>query len=183
MVDANSAYTLEDINIFKTLDNYNLIMIEQPLADDDIIDHSILQKQIKTPICLDESILSVEDARKAIYLGACKIINIKPGRVGGLLESKKIHDLCQKNNIGVWCGGMLETGIGRAFNIAISSLPNFIYPADMSPVSFFYKDDLVKKSFFVDKKGFVNVPDKAGLGFEVDERKIKKYLVEKIIIK
>jgi O-succinylbenzoate synthase len=182
MVDANSAYTLKDINIFKTLDKFNLMMIEQPLADDDIIDHSVLQKKIKTPICLDESILSVEDARKAIYLKACQIINIKPGRVGGLLESKKIHDLCQKNNIGVWCGGMLETGIGRAFNIAISSLPNYMYPADMSPVNFFYKDDLVKESFFVDNKGFVEVPNKPGLGFEIDEKKIKKYLIEKLDI-
>jgi len=183
MVDANSAYSLKDIKLFKELDNYDLLMIEQPLADDDIIDHSILQKQIKTPICLDESILSAEDARKAIYLKACKIINIKPGRVGGLLESKRIHDLCKKNNIGVWCGGMLETGIGRAFNIAISSLPNYIYPADMSPVNFFYKDDLVKDSFSIDKDGFVNVPDKPGLGFKIDEKKIKKYTVEKIVLK
>lgn len=182
MVDANSAYTLKDISLFKKLDKYNLLMIEQPLADDDIVDHSILQKQIKTPICLDESILSVDDARRAIYLGACKIINIKPGRVGGLLESKKIHDYCQKKGIGVWCGGMLETGIGRAFNIAVSSLPNYIYPADMSPVNFFYKDDLVKDSFFVDKNGYVKVPEKPGLGFEVDEKKIKKYTVEKIVL-
>lgn len=182
MVDANSAYNLNNIEIFKELDNYNLMMIEQPLADDDIVDHSILQKQIKTAICLDESILSVEDARKAIYLKACKIINIKPGRVGGLLESKKIHDLCQKNKIGVWCGGMLETGIGRAFNIVISSLPNYIYPADMSPISFFYQDDLVKDSFYVDKNGYVKVPEKPGLGFEIDEKKIKKYTIEKIIL-
>lgn len=182
MIDANSAYTLQNIDIFHKLDNYNLLMIEQPLADDDIIDHSILQKQIKTPICLDESILSADDARRAIYLGACKIINIKPGRVGGLWESKKIHNLCQKNKIGVWCGGMLETGIGRAFNIAVSSLPNYIYPADMSPVNFFYMDDLVKDSFSVDKNGYVRVPNKPGLGFEIDERKIKKYIVEKVVL-
>lgn len=182
MVDANSAYTLKDIKIFKELDNYDLMMIEQPLADDDIVDHSILQQQIKTPICLDESILSAEDARRAIYLKACKIINIKPGRVGGLWESRKIHDLCQKHKIGVWCGGMLETGIGRAFNIAISSLPNYIYPADMSPVNFFYKDDLVKDSFLVDKNGFIEVPKKPGLGFEIDEKKIKKYTVKKVVL-
>lgn len=182
MVDANSSYTLKDIKTLKMLDNYNLMMIEQPLADDDIVDHSILQKQIKTPICLDESILSVDDARRAIYLKACKIINIKPGRVGGLWESKKIHDLCQKNKVGVWCGGMLETGIGRAFNIAISSLPNFIYPADMSPVNFFFKDDLVKDSFIVDRNGYVRVPNRPGLGFEIDERKIKKYTVEKVVL-
>ena len=181
-VDANSAYTLKDLDIFKRLDKYNLTMIEQPLADDDIIDHSVLQKKIKTPICLDESILSAEDARRAIYLKACKVINIKPGRVGGLLESKKIHDLCKKHKVGVWCGGMLETGIGRAYNIAISSLPNYRYPNDMSPANFYFKDDLVKDSFVVDKDGFIDVSDKPGLGFEVDEKKIKKYTVDKVIL-
>lgn len=183
MVDANSAYTLKDIKIFKTLDKFNLTMIEQPLSDDDIVDHSVLQKAIKTAICLDESIHSAEDARRAIFIKACKIINIKPGRVGGLLESKKIHDLCKQNGIGVWGGGMLETGIGRAFNIAVASLPNYIYPADMSPVKFFYSDDLVKKSFEVDKEGFIKVPTEVGLGFEIDESKIKKYTVSKIEIK
>lgn len=182
MVDANSAYSLSDIKLLKQLDKFNLTMIEQPLADDDIVDHSILQKELKTPICLDESILSAEDARRAIYLKACKVINIKPGRVGGLLECKKIHDICKKNGIGVWCGGMLETGIGRAFNVAISSLPNYIYPNDMSPVSFFYKDDLVKDSFVVDKNGYVSVPDTPGLGFKIDERKINKYTVDKVVL-
>lgn len=182
MVDANSSYTLGDIETLKKLENYNLEMIEQPLADDDIIDHSILQKQIQTAVCLDESIHSVDDARRAIYLKACKIINIKPGRVGGLLESKKIHDLCKENNMGVWCGGMLETGIGRAFNISIASLPNYIYPADMSQVNFFYADDLVKKSFVVDKEGYIKVPTQVGLGFEVDEGKIDKYTTEKVVL-
>lgn len=182
MVDANSAYTLNDVKLFQKLDHYSLTMIEQPLADDDIVDHSILQKEIRTPICLDESIYSVDDARRGIYLKACKIINIKPGRVGGLLESKKIHDLCKKNGVGVWCGGMLETGIGRAFNIAVASLPNYIYPADMSPVDFFFKDDLVKNSFTVDKEGYITVPISPGLGFAVDEEKVKKYTVEKVII-
>ncbi|MFA9288782.1 MAG: o-succinylbenzoate synthase [Weeksellaceae bacterium] len=180
MVDANSSYTLEDLPVMQELDGYNLLMTEQPLADDDIVDHSILQKQITTPICLDESIYSVDDARRAIYLQACKIINIKPGRVGGLLESKRIHDLCAQHGLGVWCGGMLETGIGRAFNIAIASLPNYIYPADMSPVDFFYQDDLVKNSFKVDNDGYVAVPDTPGLGFEIDEAKIEKYSVAKI---
>jgi O-succinylbenzoate synthase len=182
MVDGNSAYTLEDIELFKELDHYSLIMIEQPLADDDIVDHSVLQKEITTPICLDESILSGDDARRAIYLHACKIINIKPGRVGGLLESKKIHDLCQKHTIGVWCGGMLETGIGRAFNIAVASLPNYIYPADMSPTNLFYVDDLVKDSFTVDHYGYIKVPEKPGLGFDIDEKKIERYTVEKVSI-
>jgi O-succinylbenzoate synthase len=178
MVDANSSYTLNDLPTLKELDTFDLMMTEQPLADDDIIDHATLQKQIKTPVCLDESIHSAEDARKAIEIGATKIINIKPGRVGGLLESKKIHDVCKENGVGVWCGGMLETGIGRAFNIAVASLPNYIYPADMSPVNFFYKDDLVKESFTVDNKGFITVPTKPGLGFEIDEEKIKKYTTD-----
>jgi O-succinylbenzoate synthase len=178
MVDANSSYTLEDLPVLKELDGYNLMMTEQPLADDDIIDHATLQKQIATPVCLDESILSAEDARKAVEIGACKIINIKPGRVGGLLESKKIHDYCLERGIGVWGGGMLETGIGRAFNIAVASLPNYIYPADMSPVHFFYKDDLVKESFIVDNKGFITVPTTPGLGYEIDEDKIKTYTTD-----
>lgn len=182
MVDANSSYTLDDLETLKKLDEFNLTMMEQPLSDEDIIDHSVLQKQIKTPVCLDESIHSAEDARKAIFLGACKIINIKPGRVGGLLESKRIHDICQKNNIGVWCGGLLETGIGRAFNIAVASLPNYIYPADMSPFNFFYSDDLVKDSFMVDKEGYIKVPETIGLGFEVDEEKIERYTKEKIVL-
>ncbi|MDE2025261.1 MAG: o-succinylbenzoate synthase [Patescibacteria group bacterium] len=175
MIDANSSYTLGDLSTLKKMDACNLLMTEQPLADDDIVDHAVLQQEITTPICLDESIHSAEDARRAIYIKACKIINIKPGRVGGLLESKKIHDLCQENNIDVWCGGMLETGIGRAFNIAVASLPNCIYPADMSPVSFFYVDDLVTNSFTVDVEGFVQVPTTPGLGFTVDEKKIDKY--------
>ncbi|MBI3984648.1 MAG: o-succinylbenzoate synthase [Candidatus Levybacteria bacterium] len=175
MVDANSSYTLDDLETLRTLDAFNLTMTEQPLADNDIVDHATLQKQIKTPICLDESIHSKEDARKAIEINACRIINIKPGRVGGLLESKKIHDVCKQRNVGVWCGGMLETGIGRAFNIAVASLPNYIYPADMSPVNFFYKDDLVDDSFIVDSEGFVAVPKTVGLGFKINEKKIEKY--------
>lgn len=182
MIDANSSYSLDDIKTLHELDTYNLTMMEQPLADDDIIDHAVLQKSIKTPVCLDESIHSAEDARRALSINACKIINIKPGRVGGILESKKIHDVCQKNNIGVWCGGMLETGIGRAFNIAVASLPNYIYPSDMSPVNFFYEDDLVEDSFSVDKEGYVKVPTTAGLGFDVNEGKINKYTTSKIVL-
>jgi len=182
MVDGNSAYTLADLNVLMKLDNYNLTMIEQPLAHDDIIDHATLQKQIKTPICLDVSITSPEDARKAIEIGACKIINIKPPRVGGLLESKKIHDICQEKGVGVWCGGMLESGIGRAFNIAVASLPNNLYPADMSPYHFFYKEDLIEPSYEIDKDGYVDVPDKPGLGFDVDEDRIKKYTKRKVVL-
>jgi O-succinylbenzoate synthase len=175
MVDANSAYTLKDIEVFKKLDSYQLIMIEQPLADDDLVDHSILQGQIKTSVCLDESIHSVEDARRAIFLNSCQIINIKPGRVGGLLESKKIHDLCKRYHLGVWCGGMLETGIGRAFNIAVASLPNFIYPADMSPTNFFYAEDLIEPTFKVGREGYIKTSNQPGLGYQVVEKRIEKY--------
>lgn len=174
MVDGNSAYQLKDIEIFQKLDNYGLLMIEQPLGETDIIDHKTLQKKIKTPICLDESILSCEDARKAIEIGACKIINIKPGRVGGILESIKIHDYCQKKGIPVWCGGMLESGIGRAYNIALASLPNFKYPADMSPSSVFFKEDIIDPSYIVDG-GFIEVSAKTGMGYSIDENKINKY--------
>ncbi len=182
MVDANSSYTLNDIKVFQTLDNFELLMIEQPLSESDIIDHSVLQKLIKTPLCLDESILSVDDARKAIAIGACKIINIKPGRVGGLYESIKIHDFCKEKNIPVWCGGMLESGIGRSFNIALSSLPNFTLPADMSPSTIFYKEDLIQPTYEVDVHGNIEVPDKIGLGYDVDEKKIKKYTTSKFCL-
>src|SRR5699024_4945175 len=122
MADANSAYRLEDIDLLKQLDDFDLMMIEQPLASDDIIDHATLQKELKTPICLDESIHSLEDARKAVELGSTKIINIKIGRVGGLTEAVKIHNYCKENNIPVWCGGMLESGVGREHNVALTTL-------------------------------------------------------------
>ncbi len=181
MVDGNSAYTLGDMKTLQAFDEFNLTMIEQPLADDDIIDHATLQKHIKTPVCLDESILSAEDARKAIEIGACKIINIKPGRVGGLTESKKIHDFCKNHGVGVWCGGMLETGIGRAFNIAVSSLPNYIYPADMSPNNIFFTEDLIDPTYNV-KDGYVAVPQSPGLGYTIVKKRIEKYTVEKVTI-
>ena len=179
MVDANSAYTLDHMDILEAFDAYDLMMIEQPLADDDIVDHSILQKKIKTPICLDESILSRHDARRAVYLDSCRVINIKPVRVGGVWEGHRIHDYGAMNNIGVWCGGMGETTLGRAFNIALASLPHYIYPADMSPPSFLFTDDITTETFTVDKKGYIDVPDVPGIGFTVDEKKVKKYTVEK----
>lgn len=183
MVDANSSYTLTDIELFKKFDEYKLTMIEQPLSDNDIIDHAILQNQLKTPICLDESILSVDDARKAIGIGACKIINIKPGRVGGLTESKKIHDYCIENGVDVWCGGLLESGIGRAYNIALCSLPGFNYPADMSPSSFFYKEDLIEPTYAISKQGLVDVPNIEGLGFNIVNKRVDKYTQAKFAIK
>ncbi|AZB44100.1 o-succinylbenzoate synthase [Bacillus sp. FJAT-42376] len=174
MADANSAYSLEQAEHLKKLDEFNLLMIEQPLAADDIIDHSILQKMLRTPICLDESIESAEDARKAIQLGSCQIINIKPGRVGGLAEARKIHDLCEEAGIPVWCGGMLETGISRAHNIAAASLKNFTIPGDISASSRYWEEDLILPEVKV-KNGTVQVPDGPGLGFEVDRGKLKKY--------
>lgn len=179
MVDANSSYTLKDISVFKELDQYGLVMLEQPLGDDDIIDHSILQRQINTPICLDESIISVEDARKAIKIDACRIINIKPSRVGGITSSIQIHDLCKEKGVGVWCGGLLETGIGRAYNIALSSLSNFIYPADMSPNHFYYEHDLINPTYSVSNEGFIDVPQINGLGYEIDEKRIRKHTIDK----
>jgi O-succinylbenzoate synthase len=181
--DGNSAYKLDKHkDILRSLDNFNLTMLEQPLAIDKLTDHALLQKQLKTPICFDESIESVEGAKTALALGACKAINIKPGRVGGLLESIKIHDLAAEKGIGVWCGGMLETGIGRAFNIALSSKSNFMYPADMSPYQFYFAEDLVTDSFIVKPNGHIDVPDKPGLGYEISDSHIEKYTIKKTVL-
>jgi len=176
MADANSAYRLKDIDLLKQLDEFNLMMIEQPLASDDIIDHAVLQKEIKTPVCLDESIHSYEDARKAIELGACKIINIKIGRVGGLTESRRIHDLCQERGIPVWCGGMLESGIGRAHNIALTTLSNFVMPGDTAASSRYWERDLIQPEVIVDN-GIIKVPEKPGLGYEPNMEAIKQFTV------
>jgi len=174
MADANSAYTLQDIDRLVALDDYQLMMIEQPLAYNDIIDHAELQARLKTPICLDESIHSLDDARKAIKLGSCKIINIKIGRVGGLTQSRKIHDLCQENDIPLWCGGMLESGIGRAHNIAITSLPNFTLPGDTAASSLYWAEDIIQPEVTVEN-GTILVPTSPGIGYEPDIEKINKY--------
>lgn len=176
MADANSAYTLQDIDRLAALDDYHLMMIEQPLAYNDIIDHAELQSRIKTPICLDESIHTLDDTRKAVKLGSCKIINIKIGRVGGLTESKKIHDLCQDNGIPVWCGGMLESGIGRAHNIAITSLPNFTLPGDTAASSLYWSEDLINPEVTV-QNGTITVPSKPGIGYDPSLDKINKYTI------
>lgn len=178
MADANSAYTLNDLEMLKELDEFGLIMIEQPLAHDDIIDHAALQRELKTPICLDESIHTVEDARKAIGLGSCKIINIKIGRVGGLTEAKRIHDLCQAHAVPVWCGGMLEAGIGRAHNIAIASLANFSIPGDTSPSNRYFAEDIVTPMIDFAKPGVLDVPTAPGIGFSINEAAIRSALVE-----
>ncbi|TQR21436.1 o-succinylbenzoate synthase [Psychrobacillus vulpis] len=178
MADANSAYTLDDIELFKEMDDLNLIMIEQPLAHDDIVDHAVLQNAIKTPICLDESIHSVEDARKAIELGSCKIINIKIGRVGGISESIKIHNLCLQNNIPVWCGGMLESGIGRAHNVAITSLSNFTIPGDTAPSTRYWVKDIIKPEITMNEEGHIQVPTTPGMGYEVDLDTLEEFTLE-----
>ena len=164
-VDANSAYTLDDIEHLKRLDDFNLLLIEQPLAHDDIIDHARLQAALTTPVCLDESIHSVEDARKALDLQACRVINIKVSRVGGLREAKRIHDHCLARGIPVWCGGMHEYGIGRAANVAISSLPGFSLPGDVSGSDKYYREDIVEPPILA-PNGLVTVPVEVGIGHE-----------------
>lgn len=176
MADANSAYTLKDIELLKQLDQFDLMMIEQPLDADDIIDHAQLQKEIATPVCLDESIHSYEDARKAIELGSCKIINIKIGRVGGLTESKRIHDICKKHDIAVWCGGMLEAGVGRAHNIALTTLDNFILPGDTAGSSRYWERDIIDPEVIVED-GYITVPEGPGIGYEPNLDIIKQFTV------
>ena len=181
-VDANSAYELKHIDLFKHMDDYNLLLIEQPLSYEDIYDHSKLQKELKTPICLDESIHSLDDTRAAIELDSCRVINIKPGRVGGFTESKLIHDYCASKNIPVWCGGMLESGIGRAGNVALASLPNFTLPGDISASKRYYKEDLVEPEFLVNKDGTMDVPTKPGVGVEVNMKILEKVTVQNLVL-
>ncbi|NQV15356.1 o-succinylbenzoate synthase [bacterium] len=177
-VDANSAYTLGDVDIFRDMENYNLLLIEQPLGYEDIYDHSLLQRELKTPICLDESIHSVGDANAALALKSCQIINIKPGRVGGFSESIKIHNLCADKNIPVWHGGMLESGIGRAGNLALASLPNFSLPGDISASKRYFTQDIVEPEFVVTSDGKMDVPDKPGIGVDILEDQLSAVTVE-----
>lgn len=176
-VDANSAYSLDDINLFKKMDKYDLLLIEQPLGYEDIFDHSKLQRELKTPVCLDESIHSLDDTRAAIELGSCRIINIKPGRVGGFTESVKIHDYCASMKVPVWHGGMLESGIGRAGNVALASLSDFTLPGDISASKRYYKEDIVEPEFIVNSDGTMNVPTKPGIGVEVNMKMLKQVTV------
>jgi O-succinylbenzoate synthase len=182
MGDANSAYTLEDIDLLKSLDEFNLMMLEQPLAHDDIVDHARLQREIKTPICLDEPIHSADDARKAIELKSGKIINVKNGRVGGHSESKRIEAVCRENNIPVWCGGMLESGIGRAHNIAMSTLQGFTLPGDVSASKRYWAEDVIEPAVEVTEKGRIIAPDSPGIGFKVKRNRIDKFMVKRILI-
>lgn len=175
MVDANSAYTMADIELIAQLDEFDLIMLEQPLGQDDVVQHATLQRRMRTPICLDESITDVQRAEAMIALGSGRIVNIKPGRVGGFSASRRIHDLCQRHGIPVWCGGMLESGIGRAHNVALASLPNFVLPGDLSPSSRYWHQDIVFPAWTMSNQGWVTVPrDKPGIGVEPDLDRIDR---------
>jgi O-succinylbenzoate synthase len=177
-VDANAAYRLDrDIELFKELDKYGLLMIEQPLAAGDLVDHAKLQAQITTPICLDESITSVRDARHALELGACRIINIKLGRVGGHSEAKAIQQYAADHEVPVWCGGMLEAGIGRAHNIAMSTLPGFTLPGDVSASARYWDQDIIEPPVTVKTDGTINVPDAAGIGYAANNSRIEELTV------
>jgi O-succinylbenzoate synthase len=183
MADANSAYTLDDAGHLQQLDAFNLIMIEQPLSRDDLVRHAELQRRLTTPICLDESITSVERAEDMITLGAGRIINIKPGRVGGFAVSKAIHDLCQRNAIPVWCGGMLESGVGRAHNVALASLPNFTLPGDLSPSARYWSRDVVEPEWTMDDDGMVHVPlGRPGIGVTVDTTFVDQITVRREVL-
>lgn len=179
MADANSAYTLKDIDLFKALDQLNLLMIEQPLSHDDIVDHAKLQSIMKTRICLDESIHSVDDARHAIELGSTKTINIKVARVGGLTAARNIHNLCQSYGIPVWCGGMLDTGIARAHNVAVASLPNYEFPGDIPASYRYWKQDLTSPELIIDKQALIQVPTTPGIGFEPIPELMDSFTYEK----
>lgn len=178
-VDANSAYTLDHAGVFRELDAYDLLLIEQPLDEDDIVDHAALQAQLRTPICLDESIVTPKDARKAIQLGSCRVINIKAARLGGLSAAVATHDLCRQAGIPVWCGGLLETGIGRAANIALSSLPNFLLPGDVSASDRYYHEDLIDPPVTLNPDGTITVPTSSGLGFRVLTERVERYTVRR----
>jgi o-succinylbenzoate synthase len=171
--DANSAYTLDDVALFHALDEFDLMMIEQPLAHDDIFDHAELQKQIKTPICLDESVHSAADARHAIDIKSCRIINVKLGRVGGHSEAKRVETVSRLGATPVWCGGMLESGIGRAHNIAMATLAGFTLPGDVSASSRYWQEDIIEPPVTVTAPGTIAAPNKAGIGFEVDVARIE----------
>jgi O-succinylbenzoate synthase len=171
-VDANSAYTLADSAVFRELDQFGLLLIEQPLHYEDIVDHARLQQQIETPICLDESIHGAEHARWALDLHACRIINIKVGRVGGLSAALTVHDLCAARDVPVWCGGMMETNIGRAGNVALASLPNFQLPGDISASARYFKQDIAAPNFTLNADSTLSVPQAPGLGVAVDAEQL-----------
>lgn len=175
--DANSAYSLNDVDLFRRLDEFDLMMLEQPLAHDDMFDHAELQKAISTPICLDESIKTPADAEHAIALGACRIINVKLGRVGGHAEAKRVEAIAREKKVPVWCGGMLESGIGRAHNIAMSTLAGFTLPGDVSASARYWHEDVIDPPVTVAASGTIRAPDKPGIGFEVNQARIDRLTV------
>jgi O-succinylbenzoate synthase len=179
MVDANSAFGLKDIPLLRRLDRFGLMMIEQPLAHDDLVDHARLQREIETPICLDESIHHVEDVRKAHELGSCRIINVKLGRVGGFTEAIKMNEYCVRHGIPIWCGGMLESGVGRLHNIAMSALAGFVLPGDVSASKRYYAEDTIRPPVTVTPKGTIRVPDGPGMGCELNSELIERATVRK----
>jgi len=181
--DANSAYSLDEVEHLRKFDQFNLLMIEQPLWNDDIYFHARLQRELRTSLCLDESIGHARDATAAIDSGACRIINVKVGRVGGFSEAKKIHDVCLSNNIPVWCGGMLESGIGRAHNIALSTLENFRLPGDVSASKRYWKEDIIEPEVTVSSQGTIAVSDAPGTGYRLREDLIEKLTVRKELIR
>ncbi len=182
-VDANSAYTLETAQALKPLDDLDLLLIEQPLYEDDIWDHRKLQAELKTPICLDESIVSPRHARYALEMEACRIINIKPARVAGLSQGIAIHDYCLAHNVPVWCGGMLETGVGRASNLALASLPGFTLPGDISASDRYYKRDITNERFILNADSTIDVPNAPGLGVTIDEEALRQFTLSETTLK
>src|ERR1700728_914073 len=177
--DANSAYTLDQVEHLRSLDQFNLLMIEQPLWDDDIFYHARLQKELRTAICLDESIVNARAAAVAVETGACHIINIKVGRVGGFSEAKKIHDICHSRKIPVWCGGMLESGVGRSHNIALSTLENFSLPGDVSASKRYWKEDIIDPEVQVSPQGMIKISDQPGTGYRIKDDVIDKLTTRK----
>lgn len=181
-VDANSAYDLESALELQPLDELELLMIEQPLAEDDLWDHRQLQAKFKTAICLDESIVTPRHARQALEMDACRVINIKPGRVGGISRAIRIHDLCYGQNIPVWCGGMLETGVGRAANLALASLPGFAFPGDISATDRYYEQDITQERFVLNADSTISVPDSPGIGISIDFQALERFVINKITL-
>jgi O-succinylbenzoate synthase len=174
MVDANSAYSLSDLGLFQSLDAYDLMMVEQPLAWDDMVDHATLQRSIKTPVCLDESIHSAADVRRAYSIGACRIVNLKVGRVGGLAEARDLEKFCREKEIPLWCGGMLESGIGRLANVHLQSLPGFTLPGDTSASARYFHEDLIDPPVTVAPDGTIAVPEAPGIGHSVILSRIER---------
>lgn len=181
-VDANSAYEIESAMDLLPLDELGLLMIEQPLAEDDLWDHRQLQAEFKTAICLDESIVTVRHARQALEMGACRVVNIKAGRVGGLSQAIAIHNLCFGNGVPVWCGGMLETGVGRAANLALASLPGFVFPGDISATDRYYQEDITQERFVLNPDSTITIPDAPGLGISIDFQALKRATINKMTI-